>query len=59
MMGRLPGAHAEITAMDLAAKVGLTPAEIAVSNVICPACQAAIVSSGGVISEDLLGAIWP
>ncbi len=59
ILARSPGAHAEITALEAAEKAGLTPSEIAVSRAMCPACQAAIESSGGVINDDLLGAYWP
>jgi tRNA(Arg) A34 adenosine deaminase TadA len=53
-----PGAHAEITALEAAEKAGLTPSEITVSRPMCPACQAAVEVSGGVINDDLLGAYW-
>jgi RHS repeat-associated protein len=59
ILARSPGAHAEITALQAAEKAGLTPSELAVSRPICPACQAAIEDSGGVISKDLKGAVWP
>ncbi|MGB2758021.1 MAG: hypothetical protein WBD02_10220, partial [Acidimicrobiia bacterium] len=59
VLGKLPGAHAEVTAMDAAAKAGLTPAEIAASRPICPACQAAITESGGQVSPSGWWAWWP
>ena len=59
ILARLPGAHAEVTALDAASKAGLTPAEMAVSRGICPPCQAAIEASGGTINPDELGATWP
>jgi hypothetical protein len=59
ILARLPGAHAEITALDAASKAGLTPAEMVVSRAICSACQAAIEGSGGTINPDQLGATWP
>lgn len=59
VLARLPSAHAEITALDAAAKAGLTPSEIAVSRLICPEWQAAIEGSGGTITNGGLGALWP
>lgn len=59
VLGRMPGAHAEITAMDAAAKAGLTPWQMAVSRAICPACQAAIEESGGTVAPGGLFASWP
>jgi|JI10StandDraft_1071094.scaffolds.fasta_scaffold109755_5 hypothetical protein len=59
VLGKLPGAHAEVTAMDAAAKAGLTPAEIAASRPICPACEAAITESGGQVSPSGWWAWWP
>lgn len=58
VLGKLPGAHAEVTAIDAAAKAGLTPVEIVVSRPICPACQTAITESGGQISESGRRAWW-
>jgi tRNA(Arg) A34 adenosine deaminase TadA len=59
VLGRLPGAHAEITAMDAAGKAGLTPWQMAVSRPICPACQAAIEGSGGSVALGGMFAWWP
>lgn len=59
VLGRSPGAHAEITAMDAAGKAGLTPWQMAVSRPICPACQAAIEGSGGTVSPGGMFAGWP
>jgi hypothetical protein len=59
VLGKLPGAHAEVTAIDAASKAGLTPAEIAASRPICPACQAAITESGGQVSPSGWWAWWP
>ena len=59
ILGKLPGAHAEVTAMDAAAKAGLTPAEIAASRPICPACQQAIEASGGQVAPSGWTAWWP
>jgi hypothetical protein len=59
ILGKLAGAHAEITALDAASKAGLTPSEMAVSRLICPACQAAIESSGGSVTPGGTGALWP
>jgi hypothetical protein len=55
---RLPGAHAEVTALQHAAQNGLTPAEMAVSRTICSACKAAIEESGGQLTSPTT-AIWP
>ena len=59
VLGKLPGVHAEITALDAALRAGLTPAEIAVSRPICDVCRAAIESRGGRINDDGLGAVFP
>jgi hypothetical protein len=59
ILGKLPGAHAEVTAMDAAAKAGLTPAEIAASRPICPPCQQAIEASGGHVAPSGWTAWWP
>lgn len=55
VLGRLPGAHAEVTALDAASKAGLNPTQIAVSRPICPACQTAIENSGGRVLPGDLG----
>lgn len=59
VLGRLPGAHAEVTSLDAATKAGLTPAQIAVSRPICGPCQAVIQGTGGEILPGGMGAIWP
>ena len=59
LLARLPGAHAEVTALNAASKAGLTPSQMAVSRVICPACQEVIWANGGEISPNGLGAVWP
>ena len=59
VLGRMRGAHAEITAMDAAGKAGLTPWQMAVSRPICPACQAAIEGSGGTVAPGGTFAWWP
>ena len=48
---KLPGAHAEATALRHAAQAGLTPAQMAVSRTICPTCRAAIEQSGGQLTS--------
>jgi tRNA(Arg) A34 adenosine deaminase TadA len=53
-----PGVHAEITALQAAAKLGATPREIAVSRAICPQCAVAIEASGGTLTSPTT-AIWP
>jgi tRNA(Arg) A34 adenosine deaminase TadA len=59
VLGRLPGAHAEITAMEGAGKAGLTPWQMAVSRPICPACQSAIEGSGGTVAPGGMFAWLP
>lgn len=51
------GAHAEITALDKAAELGLSPSALATSWDICPDCANAIRNLGGVII-DARTAIW-
>jgi RHS repeat-associated protein len=55
---RLPGEHAEITALQHAADNGLTPGAIGVTRPICPSCQAAIEGSGGKLTSPTT-AKWP
>lgn len=59
VLGRLPGAHAEMTAMDAAGKAGLTQWQMAVSRPICPACQSGIEGSGGTVAPGGMFAWWP
>ena len=55
---KLPGAHAEITALEHAAQSGLTPQAIGVTRTICPECEAAIRASGGTLTSPTT-AVWP
>ena len=55
---RMPGAHAEVTALQHALQNGFTPDALAVTRPICPACQAAIESTGGKVVSPTT-AIWP
>jgi RHS repeat-associated protein len=55
---KLSGAHAEVTALQHATQNGLTPAQMAVSRTICPACRATIEESGGRLTSPTT-AIWP
>lgn len=55
---RLPGAHAEVTALRHAAQNGLTPQAIGVTRTICPECEAAIKATGGTLINPTTG-IWP
>jgi RHS repeat-associated protein len=55
---KLPGAHAEVTALQHAAENGLTPQALGVTRDICPACQAAIRASGGTLTSART-AVWP
>ena len=59
VLGRMPGAHAEVTSLDAATKAGLSPSQIAVSRPICAGCQIAIQNSGGQILPGGMGAVWP
>jgi tRNA(Arg) A34 adenosine deaminase TadA len=60
---RLPGAHAEVTALRAAEGLGATPQSMAVTRAICPECAAAITQSGGVLTSpttvEWLGVPWP
>jgi hypothetical protein len=53
----LPGAHAEVTALQHAAQSRMTPASMAVTRAICPMCAAAIEESGGVLTSPTT-VIW-
>lgn len=55
---KLPKAHAEVTALDHAAKNGLTPSRISTSNKICPDCARAVERSGGKVTHPKT-ATWP
>lgn len=55
---RLPGAHAEVTAIQHAQKAGLSPEAMAVTRAICPLCAEAIEASGGVVTSPIT-AVWP
>lgn len=44
---RLPGAHAEVTALQEAAARQVTPEVLVTTRAICPECQAAIEATGG------------
>jgi RHS repeat-associated protein len=53
----LPGAHAEITALEAASASGAVPRVLAATRAICPACAAAIEASGGKLINSTT-AIW-
>ena len=55
---KLPGAHAEVTAIQAAQRAGLTPQAMAVTRAICPQCAAVIEASGGAVTSSTT-AIWP
>lgn len=55
---RLPGAHAEVTAITHAQGAGLTPQALAVTRVICPQCAAVIEATGGRLTSPTTAA-WP
>lgn len=44
---KMPGAHAEVTVLNQAAKDGLKPRTMETTRTICPSCQQAIESAGG------------
>jgi RHS repeat-associated protein len=54
---KLPGAHAEVTAIQAAQQAGLTPEAMAVTRVICPQCAAAIEAIGGALTSPTT-AVW-
>jgi tRNA(Arg) A34 adenosine deaminase TadA len=54
---KLPGAHAEVTALRHATGAGWSPEAMAVTRAICPQCAAAIVASGGTLTSPTT-AIW-
>jgi hypothetical protein len=54
---RLPGAHAEVTALDAAARMGATPQSMAVIRAICPQCAVTIEASGGTLTSPTT-VIW-
>jgi len=55
---KLPRTHAEITALEYAAKNGMRPRALAVTREICPDCVTAIEQSGGRLTSPTT-AIWP
>jgi len=54
---KLPGAHAEVTALQAAQRLGATPRAMVVTRVICPQCTAVIEASGGTLTSPTT-AIW-
>jgi Cytidine and deoxycytidylate deaminase zinc-binding region len=56
--GKLPNAHAEVTALETARKLGATPRAIAATWSICPECTAVIEASGGIKTSPTT-AVWP
>jgi hypothetical protein len=54
---RLPGAHAEVTALQKANQLGATPVAMATTRTICPRCAAVIEASGGTLTSPTT-AIW-
>jgi hypothetical protein len=55
---KLPGAHAEITALSEAENAGLMPRALATSRPICPECRAAIEDADGVLTSKFT-AVFP
>lgn len=58
VLGRLPGEHAKVTALDAARRAGLTPAEIVTSTNICPTCRGILEEAGAPITGPR-SARWP
>ena len=56
--GKLPGAHAEVTAIETARRLGATPQSMAVTRAICPQCAAAIEASGGTVTSPTTAVWW-
>lgn len=54
---KLPGAHAEVTALQGAAQAGAKPQALGVSRPICDGCKAAIEESGGTLTSPTT-AVW-
>ncbi len=54
---KLPGAHAEVTALEGAAQAGAKPQALGVSRPICDACKATIEESGGTLTSPTT-AVW-
>jgi hypothetical protein len=55
---KLPGAHAELTALEHAIQKGLWPTQITVSRPFCPECIKAIEAAGGKITSPTT-AVFP
>jgi hypothetical protein len=55
---KLPGAHAEITALAAAENAGLKPRALATSRPICPKCRVAIEDADGVVTSEFT-AVFP
>ncbi|RKH09905.1 hypothetical protein D7V97_15245 [Corallococcus sp. CA053C] len=56
--GKLPKAHAEVTAITKAQEIGATPQSMAVTRPICDQCSIAIEASGGTVTSPTT-AVWP
>jgi RHS repeat-associated protein len=50
ILGKMPGAHAEETALNAAVRAGLNPRAIKTTTNICPACRALLEGSGATIT---------
>jgi hypothetical protein len=55
---KLPGVHAEVTALAKARELGAIPRALAVTRTICPACAAQIRQAGGILTSPTT-AIFP
>jgi hypothetical protein len=58
VLARLPGEHAEITALKAASEAGLIPRAIASTWDICPACRAALEESGAMLTGPRAALWW-
>jgi tRNA(Arg) A34 adenosine deaminase TadA len=58
VLAKLPGTHAEITALSKAQEAGVVPRVLVTTRPICPACATAIKSMGGQLIDETT-AIFP
>jgi hypothetical protein len=58
MAARMPGAHAEVTALTHAQGAGMNPWALEATRAFCPQCAAAIEGSGGTLTGPA-SAVWP
>ena len=56
---KLPGEHAEVTALSGAKAAGFTPEALASTRPICPECEAAIEANGGWLTSPTTAVFGP